>query len=1331
MKLRITILILALPLVLVGCPEEDTTGTTDGATTEATDDATTGGTDDATTGGTEDATTGGTEDATTGADGDATGGDDAGGTGDDPTCAAYCTAISASCTADNAQYGDEQACNAYCEGAGAIPVGAVDDTAVNSVGCRTYHADVASQAGNAELHCPHAGPSGGDACGTYCENYCHLAMTNCTGGAALYDDNAACMTACADISTDGHFSDKGHDNIQCRIYHLGVAGSDIEGGSDVTHCPHGAVDGGGVCVAQAPTCGDYCAGVTAACTGDNVQYGSEADCVAYCETWGQLDPGTADDTAGNTIGCRTYHASVASESADNAVIHCPHAGPHGGDVCGSWCENYCDLAGNNCSGEQELFADKGVCMAACEGFPADGAGGDSDGDSVQCRIYHLGVAGSDLAGGSDATHCPHGAVDGGEVCVDAPATCDSYCALVMTNCQEGNQQYGTTEACVAYCETWSQMPQGDVGATSGNSIECRNYHAGVAGGSAAEAATHCAHAGPSGGDVCGSWCANYCDLATQNCTGDNKVFDNSDDCALACAKFAADGDVNAVDGDSVQCRIYHLGVAGSDLAGGSDATHCKHGAIDGGGVCEEPPACAEYCDAVMASCTGGNAQYDDLADCTLHCSTLYKLPGGSSADTSGNSLGCRIYHAGVAGGGANEAALHCAHAGASGGGVCGSWCENYCDLAANNCAGDNALYDNKDACMASCGGLVDTDEAGATSGDSVQCRIYHLGVGGLDSDAAKAHCPHAAMFSKDGVCFDDTPSCEVYCKATQNACGDDGGANSQYADMAACMGYCATFGALPLGGVDATDGNSVGCRTYHARVATTTDAGAHCGHAGPSGGNVCGSWCTNYCHLASQNCSTDPNALYSDDDDCITKCPAFSKTGQPGDTAGDSVQCRIYHLGVAGDVDAGGPGTHCAHGGQDGGGVCVGEVFLPGESCDNPIAIDTVPFSDSRDTTVYANDLTGGCDLEVGAASADVVYAFTAPQTATYTVTVTTEYDPALYLLGDCSAGDSCTDLSDVVGVGETETLTLSATQGTTYTIVVDGWGNKENKAGNYTLSIAAPCFPSCDGKACGGDGCGGECGPGCDEGDLCSDTGQCVGPESIQGNTCKNPIPIDGLTVSGDNSTGFTNVISGQEACPGGIGEEVGEALAPDVVYSFKAAKSGLHTVAFNGSGADHPTLITVATACDDFSSQCLGTSIDLFSGGTVEAELVAETTYLIIVDGVYADDAGAFELVITEPEVMMAAPTWDSGVSDIFKNSCGPCHTAGSSGGHQIGSGDYAEAAKAAVPPPAECKDLTVGECAVIRVMNGSMPTNGTVVSAEDKATLQAWIDGGMLEK
>ncbi len=82
---------------------------------------------------------------------------------------------------------------------------------------------------------------------------------------------------------------------------------------------------------------------------------------------------------------------------------------------------------------------------------------------------------------------------GGTTCVDAVADCAAFCATAVATCPT---EYPVEADCATECATW---PVGCVDETGGDSWECRNYHLGAA---AADAATHCPHAGPDGGGVC-------------------------------------------------------------------------------------------------------------------------------------------------------------------------------------------------------------------------------------------------------------------------------------------------------------------------------------------------------------------------------------------------------------------------------------------------------------------------------------------------------------------------------------------------------------------------------------------------------------------------------------------------------------------------------------------------------------------------------------------------------------------------------------------------------------------------------------------------------------
>lgn len=233
-------------------------------------------------------------------------------------CTDYCATVATACTGMNEIDFGSSTCQAACE---TWYLGDSTDTGADSVYCRLYHADVASQSeSNAATHCPHAGPDGGGVC-TACAEYCSIQSASCTGANAITFDNS-CATDSASWVV-GDETDTGADTVYCRIYHATVAGTSDSNAA--THCPHAAPDGGGVCT----VCAEYCAVQSASCTGDNaITFDSSCadDCAEY-------PVGSPSDTASNSAYCRIYHATVAGTSDSNAVTHCPHAAPDGGNVC--------------------------------------------------------------------------------------------------------------------------------------------------------------------------------------------------------------------------------------------------------------------------------------------------------------------------------------------------------------------------------------------------------------------------------------------------------------------------------------------------------------------------------------------------------------------------------------------------------------------------------------------------------------------------------------------------------------------------------------------------------------------------------------------------------------------------------------------------------------------------------------------------------------------------------------------------------------------------------------------------------------------------------------
>lgn len=155
-----------------------------------------------------------------------------------------------------------------------------------------------------------------------------------------------------------------------------------------------------------------------------------------------------------------------------------------------------------------------------------------------------------------------------------------------------------------------------------------------------------------------------------------------------------------------------LTLAGCDGGNGGDA-----GGPDAGDVVARD--CPSYCTAIMDTCTGDAMQYTDRDACLATCATIAP---GTSEDTGGNTLGCRIYHIGEA----RELGLeHCDHAGPAGEEECGSSCEGYCTLVMAACTGGDALFASEAECTTACEAYpVEEYNASVVSGDNIACRLH-------------------------------------------------------------------------------------------------------------------------------------------------------------------------------------------------------------------------------------------------------------------------------------------------------------------------------------------------------------------------------------------------------------------------------------------------------------------------------------------------------------------------------------------------------------------------------------------------------------------------------
>lgn len=286
-----------------------------------------------------------------------------------------------------------------------------------------------------------------------------------------------------------------------------------------------------------------------------------------------------DDTPGQDTGTTaaepTTDANTSSSTAEPADTGSTAATADATDTAttaadteaaGDACETYCTNALANCTGDNAVYTSMDECMGTCAGLP-EGTPTDTAGNTVWCRAYHAG----DPAVMDAGMHCPHASASGGTVC---GTPCEAYCSLMGANCGGEVAVFPSEADCMAACAAFPD--DAPFNAIDGNSAQCRIYHASFP--AAADPVTHCGHASPNGDQTCGSLCDAYCDQVLTNC-GD--LYVNEEECMTVCEGFPTNGEWDAVDGDSVQCRTYHA----SFPAAADAATHCPHAAADGGGVC--------------------------------------------------------------------------------------------------------------------------------------------------------------------------------------------------------------------------------------------------------------------------------------------------------------------------------------------------------------------------------------------------------------------------------------------------------------------------------------------------------------------------------------------------------------------------------------------------------------------------------------------------------------------------------------------------------------------------------------------------------------------------
>jgi hypothetical protein len=166
------------------------------------------------------------------------------------------------------------------------------------------------------------------------------------------------------------------------------------------------------------------------------------------------------------------------------------AGAAGAPTTDDLCQDYCSLMGDHCVGAAAQYRDEAQCLTICRTFPP-GQLDDDNVNTASCRRRYASKA-RYLAGLELATDCANAGPGGNGRC---GGYCDGLCTVTMAACSADLSApffYGSVDECLAACEGLPSSRYQYATASSGNSVECRLFHASSA--IMADADEHCEHA---------------------------------------------------------------------------------------------------------------------------------------------------------------------------------------------------------------------------------------------------------------------------------------------------------------------------------------------------------------------------------------------------------------------------------------------------------------------------------------------------------------------------------------------------------------------------------------------------------------------------------------------------------------------------------------------------------------------------------------------------------------------------------------------------------------------------------------------------------------------
>ncbi len=369
-----------------------------------------------------------------------------------------------------------------------------------------------------------------------------LALSSCEGN---FNSNAACVPQCGDRECGG-------DGCGGTCGLCGPATTcDLTGVCRLASCGDGKLDPGEVCdwdiaPGKPGACAleSECVDDGNACTTEQF-FGSAEGCDATCTSFQERSCTDSDGCCPD--GCNPNNDSDCSMNCDNGVID-------DGETCDppGTCPTIDDCTSEDACQRPILTGSASSCSAAC-GTESITACADGDG----CCPANCTDENDDDCMPSTGM-CNDGTLNQGENCDPGIAAgMPGACPASDADCDDSNAC--TTDTAVGMAADCSGMCMNDAITACTNADGC--------------CVPSCT---PNMDDDCTDLCTTFCTDNIATCTDVNAQYADMAACMTACGDFVV-GDAGAMTGDTLQCRITHLG-----LAVGDPNTHCSHTAVASG-----------------------------------------------------------------------------------------------------------------------------------------------------------------------------------------------------------------------------------------------------------------------------------------------------------------------------------------------------------------------------------------------------------------------------------------------------------------------------------------------------------------------------------------------------------------------------------------------------------------------------------------------------------------------------------------------------------------------------------------------------------------------------